>query len=671
MRRTEIKFAVLLAVLICLSLLFAACNEQNETPTEKPEITGSSDSTAGVPEDKTPEISDATPEQSADNVPTEQNTDAAATDQPTEQPTDQPTTNPTPVPTPPPDQDQDAAKRALEFEKTYEGTWTANDDSFLDFSLEDGEPWIFNAIWNSGGEFPSFKILDAVKLDESGKKLLLKLRSRDGAESELNFESQGMYIDISTPGGLLGGKRYFYDGTRQYPPETQTLTKDMILGIFGGKWVAYQNSDDVILIEKDSNGDIKLTRLAGGSSINADAYTIKTVTTADALGHEYEAVFENRNTGKDFNTTMGVFQAGGVIEIDYQNGKGRIAYLVYNAPTLENVDPFDFVDKFNGEWTNSDDEFISYSSYGGTPGMMFAIWNAGGPFPAGEILKVTRIGGEDYYEVLLKMNDDSGTHTFFVKYDSSTGKMTVWEDGEDGKDYYYDAMKQQAKPMTVKEILSYFGGVWIADINDNEFIQIETAGDESVASVIHGFRNDIGAFDYYSIDVAIGDALGKDFQLTLRNSGTDEISVHYAGLIQAGQTLLIDLNDGKGERAFVLSDAKRIVQLMPTFLANQLAGSWTASNDSDFIDIDVEDEKAVMMFAVWYSGGQFPAGRIMRVTQISGGARDGEYLLVLRMNGTNSIESYGLKKTADNKFEFWPLGGKHDVYTYYPDKQLP
>jgi hypothetical protein len=110
---------------------------------------------------------------------------------------------------------------------------------------------------------------------------------------------------------------------------------------------------------------------------------------------------------------------------------------------------------------------------------------------------------------------------------------------------------------------------------------------------------------------------------------------------------------------------------MPTFLANQLAGSWTASNDSDFIDIDVEDEKAVMMFAVWYSGGQFPAGRIMRVTQISGGARDGEYLLVLRMNGTNSIESYGLKKTADNKFEFWPLGGKHDVYTYYPDKQLP
>ncbi|MCQ2354119.1 MAG: hypothetical protein MJ102_03325 [Clostridia bacterium] len=68
------------------------------------------------------------------------------------------------------------------------------------------------------------------------------------------------------------------------------------------------------------------------------------------------------------------------------------------APT-----PIDFEKLYDGTWTNSTGMFIDFDCENGTPTAFFAIWNAGGFMPAGEI---TAVKTEDFvtWEITIHHN---------------------------------------------------------------------------------------------------------------------------------------------------------------------------------------------------------------------------------------------------------------------------
>ena len=634
MKRKAGLIAVMLILALSCALVLNGCRLNIDLVRATPESSGN----AG--DNKTPG-SDATP-------------DAGATDGPG-------------YATPDPADPGDALVLALAFANTFKGTWTADDNTFLDFDVEDDKPFVLSGVWASDGAFPVYDIIEAKTNPGTEKKYQVKLRERvSGKESELIIVSDNNSIIVSETGSIIGEKRYTYDGTKQFPPEVISFSPEQIVAQFGGHWTGYKDPDEFVVIEAGPDGEALLRHGYRSAPGEAVEYTFKSAVVIDKLGYDYDVVLVNRQNGQELSTQAGIRQAGNILLFNFVDGRGSVSFEAYSETKLTDVDPVVFATQYKGAWTNSDNEFIQYSVSDGKAHMMFAIWNSGGDFPAGQITRVTQIGGEKKYEISLKMHGDGSVHVYFMEMDDSTGKMTVWEDGHASSDYYFIASQQPAEPLSDNEILSNFGGLWISNDNLYEFIYIEKLNSDSI-NVTYGIRNSDGEFHYETIENAIGDDLGHDFQVTFKKAGSSEIIVRYVGLIQAGKTMLIDLNDGKGERSFLLSEHDAILEVGEAYLAGQLVGCWTASNMSDFISFS---KSATIMFAVWNSGGEFPVGNIKRVTTFLGGSNEGIYMLVLRMKGTNELKVYNLKIISQTQFEFWEEGGVHDTYTYYTDKQL-
>ena len=634
MKRKAGIIAIILVLALSCALVLNGCRLNTDRIKATPESSGNS------ADNKTPENAE-TP-------------DAGATDG---------SSDATPEPADP----GDAAVRALAFANTFNGTWTAGDNTFLDFDVEDDKPFVLAGVWASDGAFPVYDILDAEPDPENGNRYLLRLRERgSGKESELNVVSDNNSILVSEPGSIIGEKRYTYDGTKQFPPEVNSLTPNQIINELGGHWTGYKDPDEYVVIEAGPDGSARLrhgNRNAPGEAIED---TFKSAVVADGIGYDFDVVLVSGKDGQELSTQAGVRQAGNILQFNFLDGRGAVSFEAYKETALTDIDPVAFANQYKGAWTNSDDEFIQYSVSDGKAYMMFAVWNSGGEFPAGPITKVVQIGGEKKYEIALKMNLDGMMHTYFMEMEDSTGKMTVWEDGHESSDYYYIASKQPAEPLSKNDIIGYFGGLWFSETDPHEFIYIENVNSDSV-NVTYGSRNKEAAFVYETVENAIGDNLGHDFQVTFKRAGSGEIIVRYVGLLQAGQTMMIDLNDGNGERPFIYAPSQAIVEIDNVYTSKMVKGCWTAGNDLDFISFSNE---GTVMFAVWFSGGEFPVGRIVKSTVITGGPNDGVYMLVLKMNNTNQIKVYNLNIVSENKLEFWEDGSAKETYTYYPDKQL-
>ena len=57
----------------------------------------------------------------------------------------------------------------------------------------------------------------------------------------------------------------------------------------------------------------------------------------------------------------------------------------------------EFFDSHKGYWTEEDGRFISFSEENGKYYAMFAIWNAGGQLPAGQVTKISNAGDGLYF----------------------------------------------------------------------------------------------------------------------------------------------------------------------------------------------------------------------------------------------------------------------------------
>lgn len=106
----------------------------------------------------------------------------------------------------------------VKFVKSMQGSWTASDNTFIEFSIEDGNPYVMFAVWNSGGEFPVGKVARLDKIDDTHYTLGLIMK---GETKLTNFTlvdkvKDTNSFDLSDEGGKA--VNYFYDAAMQLHP---------------------------------------------------------------------------------------------------------------------------------------------------------------------------------------------------------------------------------------------------------------------------------------------------------------------------------------------------------------------------------------------------------------------------------------------------------------------
>ena len=272
MKRKAGLIAVMLILALSCALVLNGCRLNIDLVRATPESSGN----AG--DNKTPG-SDATP-------------DAGATDGPG-------------YATPDPADPGDALVLALAFANTFKGTWTADDNTFLDFDVEDDKPFVLSGVWASDGAFPVYDIIEAKTDPGTEKKYQVKLRERvSGKESELIIVSDNNSIIVSETGSIIGEKRYTYDGTKQFPPEVISFSPEQIVAQFGGHWTGYKDPDEFVVIEAGPDGEALLRhgyRTAPGEAVE---YTFKSAVVIDKLGYDYDVVLVNRQNGQELITEV-------------------------------------------------------------------------------------------------------------------------------------------------------------------------------------------------------------------------------------------------------------------------------------------------------------------------------------------------------------------------------
>ena len=335
-----------------------------------------------------------------------------------------------------------AAKRALDFARKVEGTWTADDDTFLDFSMENEKPWILSAVWNAGGVFPSCEIIDAEQKDADGYVYRLTVKVRESGEAAtMNVEFSGNSMTVTT-GAFAVPKIYTFYGNRQYPMEITPLTAAQLLEILGGRWSgAFDVSDYILVEEVGEEHQIKLTRGMINSEGQKTEYWLKQATPRDDLWEVFDLELVDLKTGKELFTECTFGQAGYAVELTFSADEGKKGFLKDEEVKIEEIDPALIFDLYKGTWTDDDNHIVHISKDSDKVYVMFAVWNAGGVFPAGEILKAYRISSEPGYELLLKMNNGVNASYFMIRNEAENA-LTVWGDGEPQSTYRYDKERQ-------------------------------------------------------------------------------------------------------------------------------------------------------------------------------------------------------------------------------------
>lgn len=132
-----------------------------------------------------------------------------------------------------PDEDDSSKKEESDEKLTpeafctkFEGTWTANDGTFIDFAFEEGKPTAFFAIWEAGGYFPAGEIKSVKEISQDEYTLEIFFPGTEGNDMYDAVESYTESFNFKnhnngniTVTGNSDSKTYFYDGRMQYPME--------------------------------------------------------------------------------------------------------------------------------------------------------------------------------------------------------------------------------------------------------------------------------------------------------------------------------------------------------------------------------------------------------------------------------------------------------------------
>ncbi|MBO7504517.1 MAG: hypothetical protein J6U38_09135 [Clostridia bacterium] len=373
------KKLIAILTLIAVTFMFTACDLSSlfDFSTQAPSETPSSQNATGAPE--------ATEDPAANQTP-------QISPPPSAPPTEPPVTE-----TPEPDY-------MKEFFDNHKGYWTEEDGKFITFSEEGGKYYAMFAIWNAGGPFPAGEVTKVAKAGD-GLYFLTCLVSTDGSEKKEytfsvidNADTDPRSIDCTIPGETV--QRRYYNHTEAAFPSFFT---ERAIADFVSKYAGYWTAIDGNFFQITDEGSVFFAiwnaggPFPGGKISNVyksgDQYNVTVDISAVAPNDEnsgwsaytFYLSFEDIQSNPDAALANHPFEVG--ITKFYRHSQPGYPEF-FNDMIIS-----DFVEQYQGYWTDMDGKFFYVSPEGN---MSFAIWNAGGPFPAGKI-KYASTDGQTYY----------------------------------------------------------------------------------------------------------------------------------------------------------------------------------------------------------------------------------------------------------------------------------
>ncbi|MBO4363379.1 MAG: hypothetical protein J5912_03245 [Clostridia bacterium] len=345
------------------------------------------------------------------------------------------------------EEDDNSAKRTADFFKKYEGTWTAIDESFIDFTSTEGKVTALFGIWNAGGDFPVYEICDAVEKGQDDFEL--EVRTPKGFKQEAHVKVENGRMTFTDVDG--SEKVYEYNGARQFPPEENlhSLPAAEILTVFGGLRSAQGDlANWYIDVFQAADGSVKMARGEWTGDGYTEVFTIKSAVDTSGTGREYELVLVDE-TGAEKRLPAKLYDAGNVVSINL-TGSEEVAYLPDDYENHKIHSGVEFVELYGGTWHCADEGiYAHFEVSGGMPRIVFGKWGSTDVvYPTAQFISVKEIG-KMHYTIVLQKSDESYTREcdFVI---SQGGEMTITDDEYVTAVFVYDPARQLAGPGSPK-----------------------------------------------------------------------------------------------------------------------------------------------------------------------------------------------------------------------------
>ncbi|MBO5076060.1 MAG: hypothetical protein J5584_00490 [Clostridia bacterium] len=405
------------------------------------------------------------------------NTDDYANHQGSSDPGTDPGTDPAAV--------EAARRRALEFAFLVDGTWNTPDGPvFVDFDIEGNEAWFMTAVWNAGGDFPSYHILDAVE--------------QNSGEYELTVQERGVTEPVKMKCKIIGNsmeltdntgykKTLEYKPTKQYPTNIIDAQRSSIIYLCGGVRTEATQRMEYLNVYEDNYGHIIMNRCTWGvEGIQASFRVVKIEYTNDKAT-DINVILADSDYNV-YDCPGHLLGADMIFHIDF--GDGMHAYvedfpenhtLTVNPNTAEKR-ALEFAFLVDGTWNSSDmTDFIDFEiNDKNEPWFMLAVWNSGGDFPSGRIMDAVKIKDGEY-DVTYKMRDESKTRTVRTKVNGN--RLDFVDMDNKAATFYYDAEKQfpsSIEDIPRSQIMTYAGGVRTEANNGEMYIHVYKDDDGNI-----------------------------------------------------------------------------------------------------------------------------------------------------------------------------------------------
>ncbi|MBR0158163.1 MAG: hypothetical protein IJM24_03655 [Clostridia bacterium] len=595
--------------------------------------------------------------------------------------TDAPEATATPAPT---DEVQtgEAAERARKFCETFEGTWTATDNSFIDFFIDENGPSATFGVWNAENAFPVGLIEDAVETAEREYDLTVRM---DPAAAPVKMHCRNDNNAIFFTDAMNLTKRYEFDGRRQYPAKTEVLTPQQIMTLFGGLWTEALEGKEFLYIDTLNDGTILIKVGEWGTEGYKTGYSILGVE-ADSSWEKFIFTLGDAD-GKPGTYYGGLYNAMNTLGIDFGGGE-----KMYNADDYANhqsapvipTDPaeveaarrraleFEFI--VDGTWNTTDDTiFLDFDVENNEPWFMGAVWNSGGEFPSYHIIDAVEVKPNEYELILLPRGEKTAVKMrcklsgFSMEFTDDRGNTETLNYKPDHQypDYITDALHA--------EIIYLCGGIRTEAVQRMDYLNVyednyghiimnlKTWGLEDVKAQYRVVKIEYTNNNYTDINVMLVDA---DYNVYDRPGH----------ILSADMIFHIDFGDGNGMRAYVedfpenhsLEVNPNTAEKRALEFAFLVDGTWNNEEETEFIDFEIENNEPWFMLAIWNSGGDFPSGRILDAVKV----KDGEYDVTVRMRDETEIRTFRAKLNG-RRLDFVDMDNNAATYYYNVEKQFP
>lgn len=336
-------------------------------------------------------------------------------------------------------EDDGSSKRAADFFKKVEGTWTADDDHFIDFSSGEGKVTAMFGIWNAGGDFPVYEICDAVEKGENDYELAVRTPDKE-FKQEAHAKIENGIITFTDVDG--SSKSYTYYGGRQFPPEENviSLSAAEMLAVFGG----LRSADGALAnwyidVFQAEDGSVKMARGEWTGDGYTEVFTMKSASDPYGLGKEYALVLVDEN-GAEKHLTAKLYDAGNIISINL-TGSEDVAYSPDDYENHKIHTGVEFVTLYSGTWHCDEEKlYAHFELAGGKPVIVFGSWGSTDVYPTADILAVKQLG-KMHYALTIQKSDESHTRDcdFVI---SQGGEMTITDDNHLEAVFVYDPSRQ-------------------------------------------------------------------------------------------------------------------------------------------------------------------------------------------------------------------------------------